>query len=653
MAGEDVLHKVTPLRHPPGLGTMAAHEVGRWERAGAGRPRVPPGELFPALEWGGDPVSQLEGRCQQYRMPGPTLWDQDTAEPVLGRGVLWLSVARTRTKCSQNVPFPIPAPLGRGHFCPLPPCHHPGREGGDAQPVVSPSPCHLAWQCGDGRARWHLVPVCGQLCPAPGPALGGQEPLRAQDSTGHCLGPGTMMPWLPWARRGSCPPSVPAQSQRGAQTRLCHDHGLCHDGSCRETNRPLSGLRHRLRFCLTDTKGLRGAGGAGLLAAGTGAAEPWAALPVPPGSRCPHPLSQEAPGGPGRDLPSPTWQVPISQSSARRRWSRSAPWGPLPMDPPRSPPQPPRRSRVASPSPAPVCCRSPSADVSAALRGHPLLVPRVPCLPLASSACPRRPLPAPWGSCLPPGSPARPLHLLPAPRVPACPWHPMAALSMPFQPSDGHHPCPAPHPPPAPPTSLSTIPAPGRPPRCPQPIPGASRRVPERGRLPAEPLSSVSSLEVHFDLLDLTELTDMSDQELAEVFADSDEENVAGESPSGERAGPSSACPTIRPSICPALSRLSPQGCSRRRCRGPGTCARPPGPERGSRAGRRSTSATQSCHRDPRTPSCPPSGRGSPRGCPGTGGQTRGHAGARRFLSSRAPLEPVPAALPGGAGAQD
>lgn len=42
---------------------------------------------------------------------------------------------------------------------------------------------------------------------------------------------------------------------------------------------------------------------------------------------------------------------------------------------------------------------------------------------------------------------------------------------------------------------------------------------------PAEPLSSVSSLEVHFDLLDLTELTDMSDQELAEVFVDSDEEN--------------------------------------------------------------------------------------------------------------------------------
>ncbi|XP_033972036.1 dysbindin domain-containing protein 1 [Trematomus bernacchii] len=47
-----------------------------------------------------------------------------------------------------------------------------------------------------------------------------------------------------------------------------------------------------------------------------------------------------------------------------------------------------------------------------------------------------------------------------------------------------------------------------------------------------QPLSSVSSLEVHFDLLDLTELTDMSDQELAEVFADSDEE-THNESPAG------------------------------------------------------------------------------------------------------------------------
>ncbi|XP_075289471.1 dysbindin domain-containing protein 1 [Opisthocomus hoazin] len=62
------------------------------------------------------------------------------------------------------------------------------------------------------------------------------------------------------------------------------------------------------------------------------------------------------------------------------------------------------------------------------------------------------------------------------------------------------------------------------------PIPSAGLlQVTER----RQPLSSVSSLEVHFDLLDLTELTDMSDQELAEVFADSDEETAAGESPSG------------------------------------------------------------------------------------------------------------------------
>uniref|UniRef100_A0A673H1S4 Dysbindin domain-containing protein 1 n=1 Tax=Sinocyclocheilus rhinocerous TaxID=307959 RepID=A0A673H1S4_9TELE len=52
-----------------------------------------------------------------------------------------------------------------------------------------------------------------------------------------------------------------------------------------------------------------------------------------------------------------------------------------------------------------------------------------------------------------------------------------------------------------------------------------------------EPLSSVSSLEVHFDLLDLTELTDMSDQELGEVFADSDEENHT-ESPANRQQPP-------------------------------------------------------------------------------------------------------------------
>ncbi|XP_053548167.1 dysbindin domain-containing protein 1 [Bombina bombina] len=53
-----------------------------------------------------------------------------------------------------------------------------------------------------------------------------------------------------------------------------------------------------------------------------------------------------------------------------------------------------------------------------------------------------------------------------------------------------------------------------------------------------QPLSSVSSLEVHFDLLDLTELTDMSDQELAEVFADSDDENQHNDPPPGLQLPP-------------------------------------------------------------------------------------------------------------------
>ncbi|XP_042558186.1 dysbindin domain-containing protein 1 [Dipodomys spectabilis] len=57
-----------------------------------------------------------------------------------------------------------------------------------------------------------------------------------------------------------------------------------------------------------------------------------------------------------------------------------------------------------------------------------------------------------------------------------------------------------------------------------------------------QPLSSVSSLEVHFDLLDLTELTDMSDQELAEVFADSDDENFTNESPAGLQPLPRAGC---------------------------------------------------------------------------------------------------------------
>ncbi|XP_014444839.1 dysbindin domain-containing protein 1 [Tupaia chinensis] len=75
---------------------------------------------------------------------------------------------------------------------------------------------------------------------------------------------------------------------------------------------------------------------------------------------------------------------------------------------------------------------------------------------------------------------------------------------------------------------------------------GAGIPVPAPGLLQVterrQPLSSVSSLEVHFDLLDLTELTDMSDQELAEVFADSDDENLSSECPAGLHPLPRTGC---------------------------------------------------------------------------------------------------------------
>ncbi|KAM9510169.1 uncharacterized protein ACIB01_019681 isoform 3-T3 [Guaruba guarouba] len=83
------------------------------------------------------------------------------------------------------------------------------------------------------------------------------------------------------------------------------------------------------------------------------------------------------------------------------------------------------------------------------------------------------------------------------------------------------------------------------------------------------------SADVHFDLLDLTELTDMSDQELAEVFADSDEENTAREGPGGGAAGQ-----------VPALALLDP---------GPGAG---PGEEASQRPGAAAgTSRCLSAHR--------------------------------------------------------
>uniref|UniRef100_A0A8C3NQD4 Dysbindin domain-containing protein 1 n=1 Tax=Cyanoderma ruficeps TaxID=181631 RepID=A0A8C3NQD4_9PASS len=104
------------------------------------------------------------------------------------------------------------------------------------------------------------------------------------------------------------------------------------------------------------------------------------------------------------------------------------------------------------------------------------------------------------------------------------------------------------------------------------PIPSAGLlQVTER----RQPLSSVSSLEVHFDLLDLTELTDMSDQELAEVFADSDEENVAGETPGGLQPP---AVPRAGYLRSPSWTRTREQGRDKKHLSDPELPPGPPGP---------------------------------------------------------------------------
>uniref|UniRef100_A0A8C3GWQ4 Dysbindin domain-containing protein 1 n=1 Tax=Corvus moneduloides TaxID=1196302 RepID=A0A8C3GWQ4_CORMO len=104
------------------------------------------------------------------------------------------------------------------------------------------------------------------------------------------------------------------------------------------------------------------------------------------------------------------------------------------------------------------------------------------------------------------------------------------------------------------------------------PIPSAGLlQVTER----RQPLSSVSSLEVHFDLLDLTELTDMSDQELAEVFADSDEENVAGETPGGLQPP---AVPRAGYLRSPSWTRAREQGRDKKHLSDPELPPGPPGP---------------------------------------------------------------------------
>uniref|UniRef100_A0A8C3KST8 Dysbindin domain-containing protein 1 n=2 Tax=Charadriiformes TaxID=8906 RepID=A0A8C3KST8_9CHAR len=230
-------------------------------------------------------------------------------------------------------------------------------------------------------------------------------------------------------------------------------------------------------------------------------------------------------GGPGRGVPT----VPGPDTPPHPRAHRCGPRSPvLPR---------PRFPHLGSPS-APAPSRDPAARP-----GSPA-APPVPagppsgllCTPdLCGRVCP------PTGSppCLPPLGPALPGSFsAPPPPVPGGrrgrSRSPPTRLPAPLP---AFAPPPAPPPPrragacglragtgPAPPSTGSGT-GTGSGPARPMEAPGATGTL--------EPLSSVSSLEVHFDLLDLTELTDMSDQELAEVFADSDEENVAGESPSG------------------------------------------------------------------------------------------------------------------------
>ncbi|XP_065516882.1 dysbindin domain-containing protein 1-like isoform X3 [Lathamus discolor] len=231
------------------------------------------------------------------------------------------------------------------------------------------------------------------------------------------------------------------------------------------------------------------------------------------------------------------------------------------MGQPSSPPESLLRSRVAFPSLA--CCRSPSADVSTALP--------VPCHTLTAPMVSHQPLRSPASLCLPLRSLASLWDPLPAFSIscqllgsPACPQHPL--------------PTPVGHlPPPTPLSSLSTSPPDsfGCPPSAPRPSPWrrAEQRAGPGAQPPStEPLSSVSSLEVHFDLLDLSELTDMSDQELAEVFADSDEENTAREAPGGLQP---QAVPRAGYLRSPSWTRAREQGREKKHLSDPEL---PPGP---------------------------------------------------------------------------
>uniref|UniRef100_A0A8C3BU09 Dysbindin domain-containing protein 1 n=1 Tax=Cairina moschata TaxID=8855 RepID=A0A8C3BU09_CAIMO len=425
------LRAVTPPRHPQG--GCGAWGGGRGQPhtslgMGTGAYGVPPGggagwgPVFPAA---GKVVAVAGAPCHRV---GP------------GHGAAGVRAgarAACRPPClapGPNLPEIPHSPcwlLGAGAFCPLP--HLGGEE-------VTPCPAEP-------------VPVPRAISPSSKPVAG---PSGTRLGLSGCSRDTGRVGGLPRCTGGSRPRSEPAQPPGTHRAVSARPRQLSPGDKTPLVWAPASEQAALL------SRRHKGAARGGGLPGPTAAASERCLFRGGPGAGDPQPPELGSPqagggvvGGSCRHCPgpAPTWQVPVLQSWARRRWPRSEQRGPPSPGRLRRPPTSPWRSRAASPSPPPACCRSPSGDVSAA--PAPLSAP-----------CPSSgPLPAPLG---PPG--------LPSPRCLAVPT----------------------------------------------PVPP-----------PAEPLSSVSSLEVHFDLLDLTELTDMSDQELAEVFADSDEENAAGDSPSG------------------------------------------------------------------------------------------------------------------------
>lgn len=395
----------------------------RWrEQARVGNPRVRPRGIFSALERDKDPISQPEGTYRQRGVPDPPCPVRMWQSQCQGRGLVShgcptdvLQLHGPAAGAPHNTPFPF------GLEVSIP-----------AVTIPIPVPCHPVTQW------WHGL-VVARGARAPAPTSRGQGAVSPRAALGT---PGFLPPSVPAQLRDTAVPPLCATTT-GCTTTVCHDLcamavAMCHDclvaaalpGDSPSTIRPCPAPA-QAALCLADTKGLRGEGGVGR---GVRAASfRHEGL----GKLCPSPRSSPgvllspahlagqplSAGGPQEELPSR--KVLMWQSLARSQWSRSALQGPPPMGRPGRPPESPRRSRVASPSPAPACCRSPSADVSEDLSWGPCLCLRSPalslgCLPAHNITC-LSPAPrvCPGVSCLSPRVLCQPLG------SPACPQSPI------------------------------------------------------------------------------------------------------------------------------------------------------------------------------------------------------------------------------------